>query len=671
MAKPIATCATPGISRLAILPACLQEYRGFAPLRPWRRADVVLGWGLKPTSHRARRFAARHQLPYVSLEDGFLRSWGLGVEGYQPHSLVVDHTGIYYDATRPSDLELLIQEAPFSEEELARAERCMALIREHRLSKYNHAAEQQLPPGARPRVLVVDQTAADASIEFGLADAARFHAMLQTALAENPEAEILVKVHPDVVAGRKRGHLLEAASAHPRCRLIAEDLNPWCLFEAVESVHVVTSQLGFEALQAGCRVVCHGMPFYAGWGLTDDRTSCQRRGVPRSLAQLFAAAYLRYCRYANPYTGEVSSLEATIDLIADQKHRHAQLAGDWLGIGFSSWKRSFVGDFLGARAQLQHIADATRVTPQPHRRQLAWSSDQATLEALQAAHAAAPIWRMEDGFIRSVGLGVDLVRPLSLVIDANGIHYDPTQPSDLEQLLNATEFSPHLLARARHLRQRIVSLGLSKYNVGSQQATLSLPEDRRRLLVVGQVESDASVRLGAPAIATNSELLRRVRAAHPDAYILYKPHPDVVSGARLGQLDAAARSLYDREVTDTRITELLERVDELHTMSSLAGFEALLRGREVTTWGLPFYAGWGLTRDLGEPCARRTRRLTLDELVAGCLILYPTYVEPRTRQLVNVETVVTLLEQQRRAGSTLPLPQRLYRWYRNHFIERH
>lgn len=666
-----AACATPGIQRLAVLPACLREYQGFGLLRPWQRPEAILGWGKKATAHKARLRAQRLNIPYISLEDGFLRSWGLGVEGYQPHSLVVDHSGIYYDATRPSDLEQLILEAPFRAEELKRAQHCMALLREHRLSKYNHAPEQALTVGKCPKVLVVDQTAGDASIEFGLADAPRFHTMLQAALSEHPEAEVLVKVHPDVVAGKKQGHLLEVASEHPRCRLIGEDLNPWALFDAVDVVHVVTSQLGFEALLAGCRVVCHGMPFYAGWGLTDDRIACQRRGQPRSLAQLFAAAYLRYCRYANPYTGEASSLEATIDLIADQKCRHTQLAGDWVGIGFSSWKRGFVGDFLGARAKLRHIADAAQAPSDPERRPLIWSSDRATLGALSDSPSMAPVWRMEDGFIRSVGLGVDLVRPLSLVIDGNGIHYDPNQPSDLERLLNETEFSPHLLERARRLRQRIVKLGLSKYNVGSQHDELSLPEDRRLLLVVGQVESDASVRLGAPGIATNSELLRRVRAAHPSAYILYKPHPDVVSGARLGQLDAEARGLYDRQIIDISITALLERVDELHTMSSLAGFEALLRGRKVTTWGMPFYAGWGLTRDLGEPCTRRTRLLTLDELVAGCLLLYPTYVEPRTRQLVNVETVVSLLEQQRRVGGTLPLPQRLYRWYRNHFIERH
>lgn len=666
-----AACATPGMRRLRILPACLHEYRGFAPLRPWRRPDAVLGWGRKPTALKARRFAARHAIPYVALEDGFLRSWGLGVDGHQPHSLVVDHRGIYYDATRPSDLEQLIHAAPFAAEELARARHCMALIREYRLSKYNHAPAGGLPAGDRPRVLVVDQTAGDASIEFGLAAAATFEAMLQAALAEHPEAEVLVKVHPDVIAGKKRGHLLEAARHHPRCRLVGEALDPWSLLDAADSVHVVTSQLGFEALLAGRRVVCHGMPFYAGWGLTDDRLTCPRRGRPRRLEEVFAAAYLRYCRYANPYTGEPSTLEATIDLIADQKRRHAQLAGDWTGIGFSSWKRRFVGDFLGARARLQHVARPDDAPRTAGIRRLVWSSNHHALEALERQPQAASLWRMEDGFIRSVGLGVDLVRPLSLIIDASGIHYDPRHASDLERLLTDTTFSPHLLDRARRLRQRIVSAGLNKYNVGTPAAGLDLPEQRRLLLVVGQVESDASVRCAAPEIATNAELLRRVRAAHPQAYILYKPHPDVVSGARLGQLDTEARRLYNRLITDISITALLERVDEVHTMSSLAGFEALLRGRRVTAWGMPFYAGWGLTRDHGRHCPRRARRLTLDELVAGCLILYPTYLDPRSRRLINVETAVSLLEQQRRTTRALPLPQRLYRGYRHLFIERH
>ncbi|MCH4564693.1 capsular polysaccharide biosynthesis protein [Halomonas sp. EGI 63088] len=672
MGLPFAACASRGICRLSILPACLSEYQGFTPLKPWQRPDVTLGWGLKPTSLKARQLAGQRGIPYVSLEDGFLRSWGLGVNGYQPHSLIVDTTGIYYDATRPSDLEQLILDAPFSGDELKRADHCMALIRHYRLSKYNHAPDRSLPVSQKKRVLVVDQTAGDASIHYGLADTERFRSMLQVALDEHPEAEILVKVHPDVVAGRKQGHLLDAARQHPRCRLIAEDLNPWCLFDTVEAVHVVTSQLGFEALLAGKPVTCHGMPFYAGWGLTEDRTHCARRHQPRSLLQLFAAAYLRYARYANPYTGQASSLEATIDLIADQTRRQAQLAGDWLGMGFSSWKRGFVGDFLGEQAKLRHASRPARAQPAHSERLLLWSSQQETFEGLPDSARTAPLWRMEDGFIRSIGLGVDLVKPLSLALDSRGIHYDPRQPSDLEHLLATQTFSPHLLERARGLRERLVDSGLSKYNVGTSRAPQpQRPGDRRSLLVVGQVESDASVRFGSPHVTTNGELLRRVRAAAPDARVIYKPHPDVVSGARLGRLEADTEPLYDEQITDVSITDLLPQVAELHTMSSLAGFEALLRGCHVVTYGLPFYAGWGLTEERGPACPRRQRQLSLDELVAGCLILYPLYVDPRSRQLVNAETVVDWLERHREQRSRLPLSRRLYRWYRNSFIGRH
>jgi capsular polysaccharide export protein len=671
--KATAACATHGITRLVALPAILPEYKGFAPLNPWRRPDVTLGWGLKASSLKVEQRAKRWGIPHIFLEDGFLRSWGLGVEGHQPHSVVVDHRGIYYDATRPSDLERLIQAGDFTAEELQRARQCMALLRAHRLSKYNHAPDHPLPPCERPRVLVVDQTAGDASIRYGLADAARFRHMLQAALDEHPDAEILVKIHPDVLAGHKQGHLLDCTKAHPRCRIIAQNINPWSLLDAVEAVHVVTSQLGFEALLAGRRVVCHGMPFYAGWGLTDDRIQCHRRGRTRKLEHVFAAAYLRYCRYANPYTGEASSLEETIELIAEQRRRHTQLGGRWIGVGFSGWKRRFVGDFLSSSAQLRHVKSPRNIEPSvgtdTGTRILAWSSNAPALDGLAAVPDCPPVWRMEDGFIRSVGLGVDLVRPLSLVIDSRGIHYDPRHPSDLEHLLETSRFSPAVLARARRLRQKLIELGLTKYNLGGQQA-ITLPAKKPTVLVVGQVETDASVLHAAPQIATNSELLRRVRQANPGAFILYKPHPDVVAGARVGQLDTAARTLYDQEVTALGITALLGQVDELHTMSSLAGFEALLRGVAVHTWGTPFYAGWGLTTDHAPPCPRRTRALSLDQLVAGTLILYPTYVDPGTGQIIDVETAVRLLARQISAGQGPGLHHRLYRWYRKAFIRR-
>ena len=670
MGRRTAGYTSSGLTRLTALGALLPEYDRFTRLGRLGQpaVDAIIGWGLKPTSRRARRIAERHGLPYIALEDGFLRSLGLGVEGFQPHSLVVDTQGIYYDASRPSDLESLIRDGDFSAQDLARARQGMAQLQAHRLSKYNHAPDVPLDGAPRPRVLVVDQTHGDASIAYGGADAETFTRMLDEALDAHPQAEILVKIHPDVIAGKKAGHLLEA-SRHPRCRLVAEDLNPWALFDAVDSVHVVTSQLGFEALMAGKPVVCHGMPFFAGWGLTDDRQTCPRRGVARSLETVFAAAYLRYMRYANPFTGEPSTLEATIDLIADQKRQCDRHAGAWLAGGFSGWKRGFVDDFLGSGARVRHSRHLSADKVQSGERLLAWSHR--VNDALEQAcqRQGTPIWRMEDGFIRSVGLGVDLTRPLSLVTDSQGIYYDASRPSDLEQLLNTEVFTATLLERAARLRQRLVALKLSKYNVAGAQH-IALPDNQRLVLVPGQVESDASIATGSPRIRTNAGLLAAVRERHPEACILFKPHPDVLSGARVGALDDASKQLYDLDVGHVDIATLLEAVDEVHTMSSLTGFEGLLRGKRVATYGLPFYAGWGLTDDLLS-CDRRHRRLSLDALVAGVLILYPSYVDPTHRQICNAETIVTRLEQHRARGQMPALKTRLYRWYRNTFIGRH
>ena len=657
-----------GIGRIAVLPALLPEYTRLEyRLFPGNGSAAILGWGRKPTSARARRLADRRGIPYIALEDGFLRSWGLGVSGYQPHSLVVDCSGVYYDASRPSDLERFIQQADFTPAELTRARQAMAALRHHRLSKYNHAPDRWVPsPPDRRRVLVVDQTWGDASVVHGGATAATFKAMLDAAIAENPNAEVVVKVHPDVIAGKKRGYLLDHA-LQKGCAILADDINPWAIFDGVDQVYVVTSQMGFEALFAGLSVTCFGQPFYAGWGLTDDRQPIARRGLPRALEQVFAAAYLHYCRYANPYTGQACQLEDTLELIADQKRQHQRLQGRWVCAGFSGWKRRFVGRFLGAGATARFYSDVQQIPDRTgDARMLVWAS-QINAQVLSVAHARdIPLWRMEDGFIRSVGLGVDLERPLSLVIDSRGIYYDASQPSDLEHILNTHPFPEPLLERAGRVRERLVKLGLSKYNVGSDRHDLTLPTGRRLVLVPGQVETDASIALGSPQIKTNRGLLEAVRAQHPDAFVIYKPHPDVVSGGRIGELAPECAHLYDRLVTDIAMPTLLQQVDEVHTLCSLTGFEALLRGVKVFTYGLPFYAGWGLTQDLLQ-CERRGRQLGLDQLVAATLILYPTYVEPDTGQLCDVETVIELIAQRRERVSGPPLKATLYRWYRRLF----
>ncbi|WP_066660560.1 MULTISPECIES: capsular polysaccharide export protein, LipB/KpsS family [unclassified Sphingomonas] len=271
----------------------------------------------------------------------------------------------------------------------------------------------------------------------------------------------------------------------------------------------------------------------------------------------------------------------------------------------------------------------------------------------QAARAAdVPLWWIEDGFLRSAGLGAALVQPCSLTLDRRRPHYDPTGPSDLEHLLQAAEFDAALLARAEALIALLRRARLTKYNLSGEP--LTLPTDRRVVLVPGQVETDQSVRLGNAGVTGMIDLLARVRAEEPDAFIVYKPHPDVVSGLRAGGTgERAALDHADLVAPDARLTDLLDRADAVHVLTSLTGFEALVRGREVVVHGQPFYAGWGLTQDRA-PIARRTRRRTLAELVAAALIAYPVYASARTGTPCSVEA----LAQELAAQGSAPPPTR-------------
>ncbi|MDB5647507.1 MAG: hypothetical protein JWQ05_3176, partial [Methylobacterium sp.] len=258
--------------------------------------------------------------------------------------------------------------------------------------------------------------------------------------------------------------------------------------------------------------------------------------------------------------------------------------------------------------------------------------------------------RMEDGFLRSVGLGASLQPGASIVVDDRGIYYDPRTESRLAVILKTASFTPDLAARAKALREGVIERRLTKYNVGLSDEAEPWPTDRRIVLVPGQVEDDASVRYGSPIVRSNRDLLRAARARNPDAFLLYKPHPDVEAGFRPGAIpEVEARTLADRIVGGLSIVDLLDRAHHVETMTSLAGFEALIRGLSVAVHGRPFYAGWGLSEDL-TPGADRGRRLTLDELVAGALLLYPLYLDPVAMKPCSAEQLLDRLSEARDAA---------------------
>ena len=118
-------------------------------------------------------------------------------------------------------------------------------------------------------------------------------------------------------------------------------------------------------------------------------------------------------------------------------------------------------------------------------------------------------------------------------------------------------------------------------------------------------------------------------------------HPDVVAGHRCGAIPIRQCLEHADEIAnDDPIASLIALADEVHVNTSLAGFEALLRNKKVTTYGVPFYAGWGLTQDLGPVPSRRTARRDIDELVAAALLIYPRYLDPITGLPCAAEVVI-------------------------------
>lgn len=628
------------------------------------KASAWLGWGNRRSGQAARQLAKVAGVPFALLEDGFIRSVGLGKTGAPPVSLVVDDEGIYYDAAGPSRLERLIGSAECSSPQFqAAAAQALARWRAERLSKYN-LGDDDAPPGLAGKIILVDQVHGDASLAGAGAGQRSFAAMLALALQNHSADRLVVLTHPDVREGKARGCLTELAAAQG-ISVLAQALSPHAILDVAAQVWTVSSGLGFEALLRGVPVTCFAAPFYAGWGLTDDKAvtalfqaAQQRRCARPTLETLFGAAFLRYARYADPVTRRALDFHGAVDRLAEWRkldRARGRLASD--AFGFSRWKRKAATAFLsGTQGSMQYHGKATpralrRLGGTQARRIAVWGMTDRPGFAEGCRQVGHTLLRVEDGFLRSVGLGSDLLAPGSLVLDDLGLYYDARQESRLERILARDEFSPELLSRASALRAQLCANAITKYNLGHTPVDLRHAAGARRIVLVAeQVPGDASLRFGGGDVAGNLALLHAVRQENPAAFIVYKEHPDLVAGNRRGRLaPQLLRASADLVLSRGDMAGLFGQIDALHVMSSLAGFEALLRGVAVDVWGRPFYAGWGLTRDHAA-LPRRNRRLSLDELVAGTLITYPLYADPVSHVPCSVEDFMLALAAARAGG---------------------
>ncbi len=660
-------------------------------------AQAVIAWGQKPSRTKAVNFAILHNLPLVTVEDGFLRSLDSGTKSIGA-SFITDDEGVYFDLTTPNRLQRLISECIISWDENKESDASALIdkITTYKLSKYNHSDTapvlSTLANNNKPHVIIIDQVAGDASLGGAGAKFEDVEAMVREARHAYPNANIWLKAHP---AGA--GHFDYHKEFDGSRFYLTTPCNPIALLAQAEAVYTVSSHMGFEALMLGKKVHCFGVSWYAGFGLTDDtyiqnkplyaqvKAHHQSLGMTHaSLSQLFYASYINYSHYANPATGQACDIDTVMDYLITNRDWQSRLTGNLLAYEFSRWKVPFVRGFLGFgktalifkaktkwRLLLSDAINAKRIqrdddkwlkpTLDTHD-YVTWGqqSKQVLKRKLEGYGLMNPvIWCMEDGFIRSNGLGATLIAPLSVVMDDAGIYFDATSPSRLEQILSTICLTTEQKQRAKALHELLLNKRVSKYNVPthnhnfSHQITQLKAENRPIHLVVGQVEDDASVRLCTSSITKNSDLLAKVRANHPHDILIYKPHPDVELGLRVGKADN--HHLADVVACEVAMPDCLDACDVVHTISSLTGFEALLRGKSVVCYGLPFYAGFGLTSDVVEEdnlpkqqaINRRKRQdlpaLDLDGLIYGTLISYPMYHLPYGKGLATPEDVVDYL----------------------------
>lgn len=667
-----------------------------------KTAQAVLAWGKKPSRSKAVSFADTHSLPLITVEDGFLRSLGSGIHSVGA-SFIKDDLGVYFDLTTPNRLQELIADcmAQWSDDKERHAQRLINKIITHQLSKYNQTIIapdlSALANNDKPHIIIIDQVANDASITGAGATADSFFAMLAHAKERYSNANIWIKAHP---AGK--GYF--TPKDIPKPFYLDAPCNSIALISQACAVYTVSSHMGFEALMLAKTVHNFGVNWYAGFGLTDDdfvkNTPIYQNLIRHyqalnitqaSLSQLFYASYVRYSHYANPATGQACDIETLMNYLTDNRNWQNRLGSKLFVYDFSRWKIPFVRGFLGFDKVNLTVKPKTKwwfFLPYGINEKRAKRADSKVFKALsntadyvvwgqkskrllkdklaKRGMTNPVIWCMEDGFIRSYGLGATLIAPLSVVMDDVGIYFDATAPSRLEQILNTICLTDDQRQRAKHLHELFLTKRMSKYNLSTKNHDFirqinALQSNRPIHLVVGQVEDDASVQTCTSVIKKNSELLARVRADFAHDVIIYKPHPDVEAGLRPGKADN--HHMADVIAHDVAMPDCLDVCDVVHTISSLTGFEALLRGKSVVCYGLPFYAGFGLTDDVIEvnntlkvnALGRRTRPnlppLTLEELIYATLIDYPMYHLPHKMGLATPEQVIAHLHDQRHTTS--------------------
>lgn len=303
-----------------------------------------------------------------------------------------------------------------------------------------------------------------------------------------------------------------------------------------------------------------------------------------------------------------------------------------IAVGFNDWKFGFIADYLKeyriafSPRKVTNLKLAFRMSKLIYKPNnvIVWGYNESPWLNRYLAYNHIDVWRVEDGFLRSSELGASGSTPYSLVFDKKGLYYNTDGSSELNEILNKQKFE-NLLRQGEELYNFFLNSKVSKYNPSVTKKDTSI-KTKRRVLVIGQVDNDASLRFCNIDNWSMEDMVRLAKKENPQAEIVYRPHPEVYKGYQNSKFDKSNVEFFATiQNPELDIISSIEKSDHIYTICSLGGLEALIRGKKVTLLGRAFYGGWGLTDDRTS-YINRDRSLTLLELFLGTYVIYPKYL---------------------------------------------
>ncbi|MCA1494658.1 hypothetical protein I6F11_27675 [Ensifer sp. NBAIM29] len=248
--------------------------------------------------------------------------------------------------------------------------------------------------------------------------------------------------------------------------------------------------------------------------------------------------------------------------------------------------------------------------------------------------AGGPLFFVEDGFVRSVTIGLGGNPGLSFLIDDLGPYYDARRWSRIEAMLASDwTISNDELEACRRAMDAIQINRISKYNHAPDTTPSWASTQRRKVLLIDQRFGDQSVPSG---LATEDSFRRMVIdaiSAPGNPLVILKRHPDGTIGGKGSYFSRAVQgALLDHpnvmfHDNESNPHALFEHVDEVWCVTSGMGFEALMANKPVRVYGAPFYSGWGLTHDTIKMDWRRKKR-TVEDLFFWAYLASTVYYRP-------------------------------------------